>query len=55
VIRLILKKKDKKVKKTKQLRGGFGGGLLFNFLHGLFDLFRGAGGGEVSGGGTHYM
>jgi hypothetical protein len=28
--------------------------LLFHFLV-LMGLFRGAGGGEVSGGGTHYM
>jgi hypothetical protein len=40
---------------TRQLWGELWGGLVFSGFLFFEGLFRGAGGGEVSGGGTHYM
>jgi hypothetical protein len=54
---LVIKRKRKALKKGGEfiIKGGGRGGLISQKSTGLFSLVRGAGGGEVSGGGTHYM
>jgi hypothetical protein len=52
--RFTIRKKVEVPKKNKLWEGLLGSVLVGFFLE-LLVLFRGAGGGEVSGGGTHYM
>jgi hypothetical protein len=48
-------KKNKKKASEEIIMGGVSGSSSLFLLRCLFTGFRGAGGGEVSGGGTHYM
>jgi hypothetical protein len=48
-------KKNKKEDTVKRIEGGVSGSSSSFLFRCLFTGFRGAGGGEVSGGGTHYM
>jgi hypothetical protein len=52
VLSLIKKVQDPKKEKVME---GLGRVLCYISTFVLFAVFRGAGGGEVSGGGTHYM